>query len=106
MKKFLITLFLLSGSYNAMAADCSGLLAPLEELRYLDEKELQMKICGAQKAQSIYMEMVGLGQFSAMDEVSACNKVINLSSKVLKKEYGVEPYIIEQCKREWPTLVD
>ena len=97
---------MLSGSYNAMAADCNGLSAPLDELKYLDEKELQMKICAVPKSQSLYMDMMALGDFSALDEISACTKVTNLSSKVLKKEYGVEPYSKEQCKREFPGIVD
>ena len=97
---------MLSGSYNVMASDCNGLSAPLDELKYLDERELQMKICAVPKSQSIYMKMLELGDFSAMDGVSACNKVTNLSSKVLKKEYGVEPYNKEQCKKEFPGMVD
>jgi hypothetical protein len=106
MKYFLIALFMLSGSYNVMASDCNGLSAPLDELKYLDETELQMKICAVPKSQSLYMEMFKLGDLSAMDEISACSKVTNLSSKVLKKEYGVEPYSKEQCKKEFPDMVD
>lgn len=88
------------GSINAQAQDCGGLLVPLDELRYADAEELQMKLCSVDRFMNIFMQMMNI------DEISACGKVTNLGSKVLEREHGEKPYTKEQCKEKYPSLVD
>ena len=95
-----IGLLLSLGSINTQAADCGGLLVPLDELRYLDADELQMKLCSVPRFRSIFMQMMDL------DEISACGKVTNLGSKVLEREHDEKPYTAAECKEKYPTLVD
>jgi len=87
-------------SINTQAADCNGLLVSLDELRYLDADELQLKICAVPKSMDLYMQMMDL------DQISACGKVTNLATKVLDREHGEKPYTKEKCKEEYPNLVD
>ena len=100
MKKVFVGLFIFVASLNAYGADCGGLSAPLEELKYLDVDELQMKVCAVPKIRAIYLKMLDI------DNMSACGKVENLATKVLKREYGEEPLTAEQCKEQYPELVD
>jgi hypothetical protein len=100
IKMLAVGLMFSLGSISTQAADCSGLLVSLDELRYLDADELQFKICAVPKFMDIYMQMMNI------DELGACTKVTNLASKVLDREHGEKPYTKEKCKEVYPDLVD
>lgn len=86
------------GSINTQAADCGGMLVPLDELKYMDDNELQWNLCRVPGFLDLYMQMMNT------EEMSACAKLTSLGSKVLKREHGQEPYSAEKCKEEYPHV--
>ena len=61
MKKYFISLCILFWSQTSFAGDGNGLLVSLDELKYLDVDELQMKICAAPKMSSLFLKQMELG---------------------------------------------
>jgi len=91
-------------SVNSFADEttCENTKHPLDELRYMDEKELNWNYCVAKKFGAAYLKFVQLGDYSRLDAVGVCTKVQKLTLKVLKKEYGAET---PDCEALYPDFM-